>query len=343
MTASLTLFVPGLLGPWPTASEPGFPLPATPALERLLARADAASCPVAGFEAVLCLRFGLQQPPDGDLPVAALTRLADTGAAAGHWLRADPVHLRADLHQVLLVDARHLAITADEAARLAEAFNCTFADDGLRLDTPCPERWYLQVDPPPALRTTPLADTIGRDIDPRLPQGDDARRWHARLTEIQMLFHAHPVNQLREAREQPTLNGLWLWGGGGLPDTLQAPRTEFYARDPLSRGLARQAGLAVQVPPDDAGDWRAAEAAGGDALIVLDELRDPLLDDDPSGWSERLAGLERRWFAPLLEMLRRGHLRRLALLPCDGRRFTLVRAGLRRFWRRSRPLVGYLH
>ncbi|HXH04027.1 MAG TPA: hypothetical protein VNN09_12005, partial [Candidatus Competibacteraceae bacterium] len=230
MGKTLYLLIPGLLGPWPEADRPGFPCPRLPALERLLARGEGKDTASRGLEASLARLFGLE---GGELPVAAITRLAEGGEPdrEGWWLRADPVHLKADLHQIVLFDARHLQLRPDEAAALAAAFNRTFAGDGLILETPHPERWYLRLAADPGITTVTLAEAVGRDINPLLPAGPEARRWRALLTEIQMLFHLDPVNQAREAAGQPEVNSLWLWGGGRLPARLAAPVAALYAAD----------------------------------------------------------------------------------------------------------------
>ena len=199
MTKTLHLIIPGLLGPW--TLQPEFPLPQTTALERLLGRATVQSA-ATGLEATLFTLFGLAPDSDAnDLPVAAVTRLADGGAAnRGWWLRADPVHLQADLHQILLLDARILNIDAGEAQTLLNEFNRVFAADGWNLEIPHPSRWYLRLDQHPDIRTYPLMAAIGHNINPLLPFGGASPRWHTLLTEIQMLFHSSPVKSTtREA------------------------------------------------------------------------------------------------------------------------------------------------
>lgn len=242
---TLHLVVPGLTGPRPIDRAP-----TAPALEWLLARARSHAV-AADPESLLLQLFGLPVAAEVEQPVAALTRLGDGGAVDGEgwWLRADPVHLRADLHGVLLADARALAIDATEAALLAAAFDHTFATDGLQLDVPHPQRWYLRLPADPGIRTRPLAEVIGRDINALLPQGSAARRWRTLMTEVQMLFHAHPVNRAREEQQLPLLNGLWFWGGGPCPVSAQAPAAGLYARDPLARGLAHlaQAGASSSI------------------------------------------------------------------------------------------------
>ncbi len=343
MTApALSLVVPGLLGPWPAAAANALPGSAVAALCRLLSRAQSAPLGASGFEATLCQLFGLLAESGRDLPLAALRRLSDAGDADGYWLCADPVHLRADLNQVVLAaTADELAIERGEAAQLAAAFNATFADDGLHLDTPDPHRWYLRLDQPARIITTPLAEARGRNINPLLPRGADAGRWHTLLTEIQMLLHGNPVNAAREAAGRTTINCLWLWGGGDLPTGLAAPAAECYAAGAVARGLIRQAGLAQQAPPADAADWQAGNPAG-DQFVVLEGGRALAADGDFGNWSHWLETLAHDWLAPLENLLRHGRLSSLTLYPCDQRVFRVNRRGLARIWRRPRPLAGFL-
>lgn len=340
MATTLHLLIPGLLGPWPPDRiDPAFPRPTAPVLEWLLARARVSVAPLSP-DAALFRLFGLPAASEPDLPVAAVTRLADGAEAEdGWWLRADPVHLRADLHGVWLADARMLAIDLAEAQALVAAFNQTFATDGLRLDAPRPDRWYLRLPDDPGVRTHPLENAIGRDIQPLLPYGPASRRWHTLLTEAQMLFHAHPVNRTREERNQPLLNGIWLWGGGVCPTGIRAPAAGLYANDPLTRGLARLAGTTVGPVPANAGDWLDAAAGEADGLVVLETTRFDPMDDDPSAWAGHIVELERAWFAPCRQLLlRTGGLAALHLHPGNGRLYTVTSAARWRFWRHPRPL-----
>ncbi len=336
MATLLHMLAPGLLQR-PDGADPALFQPAAPALAWLLARADAGPAPATPDEA-LFERFGLPVPAGADLPIAAITRLADGGAPGGDWwLRADPIHLRADLHGgVFLADARLLAIQPDEAAALVAAFNQTFAEDGLRLEAPCPDRWYLRLPADPGIRTQPLSAAIGRNINALLPGGPNARRWHTLLTEVQMLFHGHPLNQAREQHGQPMINGFWLWGGGLCPTGARAPAAGLYARDPLVRGLARLSGAAINPLPERAEDWREAAATEPDSLVVLEATRHDAADGDPTRWVEHVVTLERDWFAPCRRWLQAGKLTALHLYPGNGRRHTVTSAARWRFWRRAR-------
>lgn len=342
MAKTLQLVTPGLLDPWPERSRPDFPQPQARDLGRLLGQAASQRLAVAGPEATLFTLFGLLVNPAEDLPVAAITRLAEGGATeSGWWLRADPVHFQAGLHQVFLRDARELAVSFSEAQTLVREFNQAFAADGLTLAAQHPSRWHLRLPADPELRTVPLLEAVGGDISQALPTGPGARRWRMLLTEVQMLFHASAVNEERENCGLPAVNGVWFWGGGPLPTAAVSPAEGVYADDPLTRGLARLAGAAVNPLPSDARAWREAAETETTSLVVLEAARYHVVDRDQQGWSRQLGRLERDWFSPCRALLRRRELAALYLYPGDGWRYTVTRGDRLRFWRRPRPLPVY--
>jgi hypothetical protein len=336
---SVTLVVPGLLGPLPAEAGPDTP---APALERLLARSHRRSLPAHGLCATLFHLFGHLAPPEADLPSAAVTRLADTGETApGWWLRADPVHLRADRDRLLLFEHHTFHPTAEEAQTLAQAFNAQFAADGLALEAVQPQRWYLRADSPPRLRTSELAEAVGRDIHDFLPRGSDGRPWQALLNEVQMLFHGSPVNQAREAAGRPEINSVWFWGGGALPKAPASPWVQVWAEEPLARGLAALAGTPTAFLPASGLAWLEQAVGIGEHLAVLEDAWVAALYGDVSGWGESVAALDSHWFAPLAAALARGELQRLSIVPADGRWYSASRRALWRFWQRRRPITTW--
>jgi hypothetical protein len=267
----------------------------------------------------------------------------DTGVTeSGWWLRADPVHLRADVNQILLFDARYLEISAAEAASLVTELNQCFGGDGLRFEAPHPERWYLYLEDDPGVRTCPLSEAIGKNIDTLLPQGDGRRRWHALLTEIQLLLYGAGVNVARESRGRSGINSVWFWGGGRLPESVCRVVDSVYADDPLTIGLATAGGMAISSLPDDADAWRHTAGDESDSLVVLESTRFDGADGMPERWAEHVEALERTWFGPCLEMLTRRILDRLTLYPCNGRAYGVSAGDLRRFWRRVRKVSYHL-
>jgi hypothetical protein len=337
-----TLLVPDLFLTRAVHDEAYRDLP-VPALERLLSRSDAGTLPGESYEAWLCRAFGVV--PDPDWPVAALTLVVDGGAPGegGYWLRADPVHLRATRDHVSLIDASALAIRTEEAEALVAALNAYFSDDTRWFLVPHPERWYLRLDAPPQIATRTLLEAIGKDVHPLLPAGPQALYWHYMGNEIQMLLHAHAVNEARSERGEPTINSIWLWGGGLRPAACRSSFSSVWSEDVLALGLAGNAGLpaSAEVPPAKWLDSTVGEARGGHRLVVLDQLMLPARHDNMRAWRENLARLEGDWFAPLLRALQARRVARLTIaVPGAQRsvRFEVTPAGLLRIWRRVKSL-----
>jgi hypothetical protein len=316
-----------------------------PGLLGLLKAARVEPCADADLDAWLCQRFGLRKPLSGDWPLAPIEADLELGGAGPYyWLRADPVHLRADRSRLVLFGPETLAIRQEEADALAESFNALYQPDGLRLYTPTPQRWYLRLMASPRLATTSLPEVVGRGIDGHLPRGEDAGTWQARLNEIQMLFHVHAVNEARETQGRPGINSLWLWGGGRMPASLRAQDAWVYSDDPLTRALAGAAGVPLLDTDAALVDWLPAALARGPGLVVLNACRQAQQYGDIQEWAERMQALERQWWQPLQGLRAQGRVRDFVLQvpPAAGYQIGARRwwEGLRRPWPLSRFLGG---
>jgi hypothetical protein len=312
---------------------------AAPALEMLLARGRRTESAAASLEAWLGRAFELGEDP---LPAGALSALANgLDPGAGHWLRADPVHLRPDRDRVLLFPSAGFEIAAGEAQSLCEALNRHF-EDQFSLHPFAPDRWGLCARSAIELHARAPIEIAGRDIDAELPH----KRWHAQLNEIQMALYQHAVNTAREERGAPVINGVWLWGAGDLPDVAQLRRTAPWqsvsADDPATLGLAKLAGMRHRAPGAGAAAWLERAPEDGRHLVQLDRLREAHALGDAEALAARTLELEAQWFAPLLAALRAGRVGMVTLhAPDAGASFETTRGDLRRFWRRRRPLASY--
>ena len=341
---SITLYIPGLFAPVGdpaqlTALFKAHPFGDQSALELLLARAQQQNGSVLGDEQQLFSLFGISASA-GDWPVAAVTRLVDSGTEGdgGYWLRADPVHMQPSRDQVVMFGNSQLNVRSEEMAQLSSEFNQLFAEDGLRLEAPVNHRWYLRVERPPQLTTTPLQAVVGQNIDPHLPRGADALKWHKLLSEIQMLFHGSSVNQRRRQQRQPEINSLWLWGGGVLPVAGAASWQQIWSNEVLSRGLARLTAVAESALPATGEEWLEQVTEAGSHLVALDGVRQM---EDVQEWQEFVAELNQSWFDPLLKALKDSDLATITLIS-DGRSFELNRKQLGRWWKRRQPFSRYL-
>lgn len=307
-----------------------------PALQTLLARGTRQPCPAEGVEAALCAALGIARQQDW--PLAPITLEADGGVAGGaYWLRADPVHLQVMRDRIVLADGSAFELTQSEADALAAAIGQHFGAD-LSPMALHPRRWYLRLEHAPRLTTTPPSVAAGRNIDPLLPQGEDTMQFRARLNELQMLLHDHPVNLAREARGELSVNALWLWGGGHQPATRGIPMP-LLARDADARALGAFCGAHVHALPAHPD----AALLEPDGIVLLDALTRAGQVGDAYGWREALRELEQDWFVPLLGALRRIGPHGLRLIdPVNGKALHLRARDAWRVWRRSRNLITML-
>ena len=282
-----------------------------PALELLLARGRRTRSAPAGPADWLLEAFGGGAPGDEV------------------WMRADPVHLRADRDRLVLHPGTGFAIAREEAEALCAALN-RHVEGLLNFFASRPNSWRAKSTIAEKLETPATLEAAGQDINAALPRGAGAMRWHALLNEAQMVLHGHPVNEAREQRCEPAVNGVWLWGAARLPRAASGPWQSVSADDPVALELARLAQLSHGMLPGSAMNWLDRQPEEGRHLLVLDPRCD------------RMQRLEEFWFAPLLAALKRARIGMITLhAPESGRSFETTRGDLRRFWRRGRPIHAY--
>lgn len=308
-----------------------------PALERWLARADRVRRPEKGPDELLANAYSLATPP----PVAAVSLAAEEGRHEGNWLRADPVHLRVGQDAVSLYHSAVLDVTRDEANALVAELQALFSGDGLEFRAPVPERWYVRVPEGELPATTPLDEALGRNIFGLLPQGKGRINWRSAITEAQMVFSGHTVNERREAQGLPAINSVWFWGGGVLPESLPKPYALIYADDPFARGLAIISGARVAALPRDAGGLDAV-GPGETVLVVLDSLTAAARRGDREAWKAAAAKLDDDWFVELRGALDRFDAVRIILPARNDTLVANVTARSRWRWLRSvKPLATH--
>jgi hypothetical protein len=187
---------------------------------------------------------------------------------------------------------------------------------------------------PAPVEERPAVDAAGEEAEVRPGAA-------ALLTEAQMVLHAHPVNEAREARGEPAINSVWFWGAGRV-DSAHCVWQSVAADDPAFIGAARLAGARQRPLPRSAAEWIERLPEDGRHLAVLGAVRVALaLDEDVN---EKIAALERDWFAPLLAALRAGRIGMVSLHAPDGAHalsFETIRGDLRRFWRLPKNIERY--
>ena len=329
---SVHLVIPDLFLPKDFAADACRGL-SLPALQKLLGRGHSEMLEPVPLEYLLCDLFGV--PCQDDVPIAPIAAAFD-GLAAGCWLRADPVSLNLQRDQLLL---NGVQVESEEAAALCASLNAYFSGQGMEFFAPHPQRWYVRLDTLPLMRTMPLSLVIGGDVRGALPRGADAARWHQLFNEIQMLLHAHPLNEAREARGESPINSVWLWGGGNSVPSLNNNYDYVSSDDVLAEMFADAAGLPFAAWPKQ---WNIGSERK--QLLVWSGLRSALQRGDLAAWRTALQDFETGYAQPIWQALRSGKIAQLQLdIPgVNGmRRVRLNRGDAWVFWRRAKRLAEY--
>jgi hypothetical protein len=330
----LTLLVPELIWPEP-ADQFTLGKLSAPGLEWLFARAALERLPRQPYENALTRCFGLETAPWGALRL--LGEGNDTAydkARSGHWLCADPVHLRFHQERIILADAGAFELADDEARSIVDALNTEFADIG-QFHVASARRWYLQLAAAVDHPAEPISAVAGRRVDGEI-SGLPLARW---LNEVQMFLHGHPVNEQRRDIGQPEINSLWLWGGGMLPTATSASFSAVFSGNPLAAGLARASDIPLHDRPATLAEVLAQ--GGAQPLVVLDQLLPRVLYEDGDGWHDDIERLDAGWFAPLKKALG-GKVDRIHLIAptvYGELRYTLTGGDRWKLWKRGKAIA----
>ncbi len=337
----LTLFIPGLFGP-DSDTLPGF-TPKFPVIESLFRFGSIKETPAIGFTNSLFRLFGFPKSKR-DYPVAAVTRLVDDDHELdGYWMRADPVHLRAERDAVVLMDDSAFNLEKHEALILAADLQQVFTDRDFDLQAPTNNRWYIKLKQRPEIKTTGIHEVVGDDIHQNLSVGKDKTLWDQLSNEAQMSLHNCPLNDEREQRGELPVNGVWLWGAGELPDSEKIPEkiwSSVFADEVTTQGLSILTGSPYRDLPDSI-DALINQTSGQDNVlgVISFGLRHQHYFDH-QGWQDFIVYLEQEWFAGIEKLIKQNELGELLLLT-DRNHLSVTKSSFMKFWRRRKPLNAY--
>ncbi len=234
---------------------------------------------------------------DGCLPWAARAaaeRGLLTSDARDGWAFINLCNWHVSNGQVTLGDPAYLHIDEATDAKLFQAMQSFFAEDGIALHPYKPGQWLAQSPLLTDLPTASLDRVIGRNIDPWLVGSHvaaDALSPAAKLlrrlqNEMQMLLYTHPVNEGRGL----TINSFWVHGTGALSPTTRAE-------------------------PE-----------------VIHTLRESALQQDLMGWLEAWQHVDAHVIAPMLARVAAGESQRLVL--CGEHEFHVYDSAAPSIWQR---------
>ncbi len=199
---------------------------------------------------------------DGALPFAADAAVADGIAVADlAWGLVTPAHWQLGRDHATMFDPAQLGLGEAESRQLFAAVRELFESEGFAATWGAADRWYLARAELEGFATASLDRVVGRNVDGWLGETRSAMgRLLRRLqSEVQLVFHTHPVNEAREERGEAVVNSFWLSGCGKAQavDEVAEPTVDESLRAPLL-----------------AGDW----AAWAEAWLALD--RGPMAQID---------------------------------------------------------------
>ncbi len=159
-----------------------------------------------------CLDYPESAPPVADV----LRRVHDL---AGSWLVVSPIYWEASHNDaMLLAVGEDLALSNEEGLAWFGIFAEFAKQDFSGVHYHDPYTWLIRIDQQPPLIAKPAHRLRHQSMMPELAVLDDTLFWQKRLTEVQMLFSQHPLNQARRGTKC-LINGIWIWGYGVFKPT----------------------------------------------------------------------------------------------------------------------------
>lgn len=305
------LLIPGLFDRVESWSLNYGQFPEFKGLEQLLNTTTVSPFGYHGYEHTLWKLLQTCYSEGEELPLARQLENIDAGMVC----RADPVHLRAGIDDLILVDSAQLHLAAEDCLALEQIVNDHLVEIAGHFSLTATAEGILCFPDEAQMLTTPISQVAGQGIKELMPKGENSGQWHRLMNEFQMLLHETEFNQRRAGRGEAAVNALWIWGMGQQTRLPPTPYDQVVCDDVFSRSLTKSFKLPV------AGSDGLPEKAAGRVLVVYTAQLPAAQYDDPLVWQEAAKVLEQTLIEPLLARLQRREISKLRLFPCDGRCF----------------------
>ena len=132
--------------------------------------------------------------------------------ASNQWFRLSLVHWQAGRDKVHLVPFNPSDVSVEESRLLAASIAPWFIERGWDVHVAAPHEWFVRSTALFDFHAPSLSIASSDQLEHFLPHGKDLARWQTLLTEIQMTWHGHVVNQTRVAENRLLINSVWLDG-----------------------------------------------------------------------------------------------------------------------------------
>ena len=298
MSTHIDLVIPGLFNLPLEELDPNYLKSDLPGLNQLLSYANSIPNNHSDFESVLADSLG--QTEQQTLPFAQAYVEAEVDDSH-RFLLCRPIHLKADMHNALVIPLDNDNVNRDDASLILEDLQALFNDD-CSLE-PLDNGLYLmrlkQCDPSDCYPH--YLSVIGRKANQFIEQSKQALPWYKLMNEIQMFMHQHPINQNRLTTGLLSINSLWFWGAGQRP-TYNDNSVQWYCDDNQLTRFADSAQIR-SLPLDQLAQMKKDEKS-----VVIDlSLLEALKTSSGDNLQAKLKELEKTVFKPAMNFFRSSH------------------------------------
>lgn len=331
MSAGAQIVLPGLFDLPLDELDPAFVSDELPSLNRILGLATPRENSDFSIDAIVQRALQLETASCG-LPVAQAFADADETEPA-RLVLAEAVHLRADMHDAVVVPISKTAEELSDISIIINDLNDVFKAD-YDLSAVAEGTFLLRLNDFDAPTHYPqVLSVLGKPVNPFIEQSRQVLPWYRLLNEMQMFMHQHPLNAERILKGRLPINSLWFWGAGDRPAI--ESRLRWFCDDALLGRFAGSLGLRVD-PISSLGAEDDLEEALVVDLRLLQWLKQGL-----DGRLERiLLEIDRDLLAPVISRFDGARLK-LKLRAGYAYDFEMGPASKLKFWRRPGSLDAW--
>jgi len=304
----------------------------TPALALLLSRTSGATrartaehTHALPHETWLARALGLGATGRVDVAIAAM-RGFGLEPDGGNWYIVSPGHIQIARTHLTMADTRQVPLADDDSRALfaTAAELCESIGHALRYGDA--QTWFLRADDWTGFETATPDTVVNMDLTDFMPKGQPALAYRRLQNEVQMAWHAHPVNAARETRRLPIVNAFWMWGAGRTAPAHTQPLASFAVPGWLGALGEQRLDTLDQL----------TDLLSTDRTLVVGPLAEAAQAADWGVWLQVMGQLEETVFAPLLAAVKAGRVSKLTLVLSsrEGLLETTTSAlAQRKFWR----------
>ena len=328
MSGSVEIVLPGLFELPVDELRPDFLRNELPHLNQFLSQARAIPGKSRNIDAIIF--ESLRWDKSVGLPLAQA--FVEPGPPhSGCYLLFQAVHLQADMNTAIVLPIELSERNLDEINLIINDLQDIFNVD-FDIDVIADGIYLMKLNGFSAPDHYPhILSVLGKTANPYVEQTRENLPWYRLTNEIQMFMHQHVVNQQRLQQGLATINSLWFWGAGPLPEAM-CFNLDWYCDDLVFTRFGESLGLASR---------RISQIADSDPAVdsVVVDLR--LIEALKTGSDTSLDQLLREVDMKLFEFVLSGgfSVRLRAGFEYD---FEWTTTSKLKFWRKKKSLADWL-